>query len=264
MPTHVTLYFTANPNTAGTTAVAIPSGPFATPTSTSSPDIKVLNFALALETLEAQLYKDALARLTTGGKDSLGQHITGLGYSGTPDVTYLTKFGIVENEHQAFLTTALGGNWVTTAGALFDFGFADTNQFGTPPLTRLQTIQLVYAAEQTGVSAYLGGAGPGGLTPGGTNLTYAASILGTEARHTAAVAILLNQLTPLSGAAAIKTAPLATDPGTPPGSHGIDIPLLPDAILYGGGMVAPDTTVSGTGTINPISGPKGFVFVATP
>ncbi len=259
MPTHVTLYFTANPNTAGTTNVAIPTGPFSALTSAPSPDIKVLNFALALETLEAQLYKDALARLTTGGKDSLGQTITGLGLSGA-DVNYLTEFGTVEAEHQAFLTTALGGNWVTTAGALFDFGFADTNQFGTPPLTRLQTVQLVYAAEQTGVSAYLGGAGPGGLTPGKPYLGIAASILGTEARHTAAVAILLNQLTPLTGAAAIKTAPLSTDTGTDNGL-GLDMALPPDDILYLGGQVAADTTVSGTGKINPISGPNGFVFL---
>ena len=262
MPTHVTLYFTANPNTPGTTAVAIPSGPFATPTAASSPDIKVLNFALALETLEAQLYQDALARLTTGGMDSLGQTITGLGLSGA-DVTYLTEFGTIEAEHREFLAGKLGGNWVIGAGAKFDFGFADTNSFGTPPLTRLQTVQLVYAAEQTGVSAYLGGAGPGGLTPQGPYLGPAASILGTEARHTAAVAILLNG-PPFNESPKLATAPLATDAGVAFGSlvsRGTDIPLAPDDILYLGGTVAADTTVSGTGKINPISGPNGFVFV---
>ena len=199
MPTHVTLYFTVNPNTAGTTAVQIPTGPFTALTSAPSPDIKVLNFALALETLEARLYKDALARLTTGGTDMFGNTITGLNVSGA-DVTYLTTFGTVEAEHQAFLESQLGGNWAISAGAKFDFGFADTNNFGTPPLTRLQTVQLVYAAEQTGISAYLGGAGPGGLTPGGPYLGVAASILGTEARHTTAVAILLNSpLPPFNG-----------------------------------------------------------------
>ena len=256
--THVTLYFTANPNTAGTTNVAIPTGPFSALTSTPSPDIKVLNFALALETLEAQLYKDALARLTGGGKDSLGQTITGLNVTGA-DVTYLTEFGTIEAEHQAFLTTALGGNWAAAAGAVFDFGFADTNQFGTAPLTREQTLQLVYAAEQTGVSAYLGGAGPGGLTPGGSYLSVAASILGTEARHTAAVAITLNSLY----GSKIATAPLAypnKDTGTA-GGTGLDTALAPDDILYLGGQVAADTTVSGTGKINPISGPNGFVFL---
>ncbi len=261
MPTHVTLYFTANPNTAGTTNVAIPTGPFSALTSTPSPDIKVLNFALALETLEAQLYKDALARLTTGGTDSMGQTITGLNVTGA-DVNYLTEFGTIEASHQAFLTTALGGNWALTAGVTFDFGFADTNSFGTAPLTRLQTIQLVYAAEQTGVSAYLGGAGPGGLTPGGPYLGIAASILGTEARHTAAVAILLNG--PLfNEAPKLATAPLVyptKDLGTG-GGPGLDMALAPDDILYLGGQVAPDTTVSGTGKINPISGPNGFVFL---
>jgi hypothetical protein len=259
MPTHVTLYFTANPNITGTTAVAIPTGPFSSLTSAPSPDIKVLNFALALETLEAQLYKDALARLTTGGTDSLGQTITGLGLSGA-DVNYLTEFGTVEAEHQAFLETALGnGNWALTAGAKFDFGFADTNQFGTPALSRLQTIQLVYAAEQTGISAYLGGAGPGGLTPGGAYLPIAASILGTEARHTTAVAILLNG-PPFNESPQLATAPLAPDTGTA-GGHGLDTALAPDAILYASGQVAADTTVAGNGLINGISGPKGFVFV---
>ena len=263
MPTHVTLYFTVNPNTAGTTIVQIPSGPFSALTSAPSPDIKVLNFALALETLEAELYRQAVLRLTTGGTDMFGNTITGLNVSGA-DVTYLTTFAAVEAEHRNFLTTALGGNWVTAAGAKFDFGFADTNNFGTPALTRLQTVQLVYAAEQTGVSAYLGGAGPGGLTPGGAYLGIAASILGTEARHTTAVAILLNG--PLfNESPKLATAPLAypvNDVGTANGI-GLDTALSPDVILNGGtsNKVAPDTTVSGTGVINPISGPNGFVFV---
>ena len=261
MPTHVTLYYTTDPMTAGTTAVAIPVGAFASPTTAPSPDIKVLNFALALETLEARLYKDALARLTTGGTDMFGQTITGLNVTG-PDVTYLQNFGTVEAEHQAFLEKQLGGNWALAAGAKFDFGFADNNNFGTPALSRLQTVQLVYAAEQTGVSAYLGGAGPGGLTPGGPYLGVAASILGTEARHTTAVAILLNS--PLfNETPKLATAPLAypvPDIGTG-GGTGLDMALAPDMILNLGGMVAPDTTVSGTGKINPISGANGFVFV---
>ena len=211
-----------------------------------TPNIKVLNYALALETLEAQLYKDALARLTGGGTDSLGQHITGLGLAASElDVKYLTEFGTVEAEHQAFLEGALGGNWAAAAGAKFDFGFADTNQFNKPPLTRLQTTQLVYAAEQTGVSAYLGGAGPGGLTPGSTDLAYAASILGTEARHTATVAILLNSPT-FNESPKLATAPLSTDKGTDNGP-GLDTALAPDAVLYSGGQVAADTTVAGDG-----------------
>ena len=260
-PTHVTLYFAADPKIAGTASVPIPVGKFGSLTTAAGPDIKVLNFALALETLEAELYRQAILRLTTGGTDMFGNTITGLNVTGA-DVTYLQTFGMIENEHRDFLTAALGGNWVTSAGAKFDFGFADTNNFGTPALTRLQTVQLVYAAEQTGVSAYLGGAGPGGLTPGGTYLGIAASILGTEARHTTAVAILLNS--PLfNETPKLATAPLAypvKDLGTANGT-GLDTALAPDAILNLGGVVAKDTTVKGDGVINAISGPKGFVFV---
>ena len=262
-PTHVTLYFTVNPNTAGTTAVPIPVGKFGSLTTAAGPDIKVLNFALALETLEAELYRQAVLRLTTGGTDMFGNTITGLNVTGA-DVNYLSTFGIIEAEHRDFLTSALGGNWVTSAGAKFDFGFADTNNFGTPALTRLQTVQLVYAAEQTGVSAYLGGAGPGGLTPGGPYLGIAASILGTEARHTTAVAILLNG--PLfNETPKLATAPLVypvKDLGTASGP-GLDTALSPDVILNGGtsNKVAADTTVKGDGVINPISGPNGFVFI---
>ena len=259
MPTHATLYYTTDPKIAGTTSVAIPSGPFTALTSAPA-DIKVLNFALALETLEAELYAEALMRLTTGGKDMSGNTITGLGIpASAPDVQYLATFGKVEMEHRDFLATALGGNWVTSSGAFFDFGFADTNNFGKPALTRLQTVQLVYAAEQTGVSAYLGGAAA--LTPGGTYLGIAASILGTEARHTTAVSILLNGPT-FNESPRLATAPLSTDLGTANGP-GLDKALAPDAILNTGGTVAADTTVAGDGVINPISGPNGFVFLPT-
>ena len=123
----------------------------------------------------------------------------------------------------------------------------------------MQTVQLVYAAEQTGISAYLGGiTAPAGLTPGGKYLGIAASILGTEARHTTAVAILLNSGL-FNETPKLATAPLAGDLGTAKGP-GLDTALPPDAILYAGGTVAADTTVSGTGKINGVSGPTGFVF----
>ena len=257
--THVTLFFTTDPKNATAPSVAVPST--AKNFTTASADVKVLNFALALETLEAELYRQAILRLTMGGTDMFGSKITGLGLTG-PDVTYLTTFARIETEHRDFLTAALGNNWVVDAKAIFDFGFADTNNFGKPALNRLQTTQLVYAAEQTGVSAYLGGAGPGGLTPGGKYLGIAASILGTEARHTTAVSILLNGPT-FNVMPKLATAPFSGDKGTA-GGPGLDTALAPDAILNQGGLVAADTTVAGDGKINPISGPNGFVFVVTP
>ena len=239
--TPVTLYFTTSP---GAGAIQVPG----------TGDTQVLNFALALETLEAELYRQALARLTTGGTDMFGQTITGLGHTAADlDVKYIAEFTTVEAQHRDFLTGALGGNWVTNAKAKFDFGIADTNNFGVAPLTRLQTVQLVYAAEQTGVSAYLGGAGV--LTPGSTNLTFAAAILGTEARHTTAVAIVLN------GPIFNENPKLATAPlidGDPGSNGGKDDPLTPDQILNQGGVVSKATTVAGDGKINPVSGLKGF------
>ena len=241
-----TLYFSASP---GTGAVQVPNT--AKNFATGSTDVQVLNFALALETLENELYKEALMRLTIGGQDMFGNAITGLGVTGK-DVNYITEFGTVEAQHQTFLEGTLGNNWVVDAKGRFDFGFANTNNFGKPALTRLQTVELVYAAELTGISAYLGGAGV--LTPGSTYLTYAAAILGTEARHTTAVAIILNG-PPYNLNGALKTAPLPGD------NAGKDYPLLPDQILNSGGSVAKDLTPDGTGTINPVSGAKGFVFL---
>lgn len=239
--TPVTLYFTTSP---GTGAVQVPG----------TGDPQVLNFALALETLEAELYRQALARLTTGGTDMFGQTITGLNLAANqPDVKYIVEFAQIEVQHRDFLTAALKGNWVTNAGVKFDFGLADTNNFGAAALSRLQTVQLVYAAEQTGVSAYLGGAGA--LTPGSTNLTFAAAILGTEARHTTAIAIVLNG-PPLNEAPKLATAPLID--GDPGSNGGKDDPLTPDQILNQGGVVSKATTVAGDGKINPISGAKGF------
>jgi Ferritin-like domain len=59
-------------------------------------DVKVLNYALALEDLEADLYTQAFQRLTVGGKNKLGKELPGmnLGFSNA-DVYYMHVFGIV-------------------------------------------------------------------------------------------------------------------------------------------------------------------------
>jgi hypothetical protein len=229
--TAITLYFTTAPGT-GATFVQIPG----------TGDIQVLNYALSAETLEAELYRQAVLRLTTGGTDMFGQTITGLGV--------LQEFAVIEAQHRDYLTAALQGNWVTTANAKFDFGFANTNNFGIPALTRLQTVELVYAAELTGVSAYLGAIPL--FNPAKTYLSVAAAILGTESRHTAYLAATLNG-PPFNLAGALKTAPLATE------NMGRDTPLTPDQVLNQGGIIgAPDNTVANDGKIGPISGSKGF------
>ncbi len=177
-------------------------------------DIQVLNYALALEDLEADLYAQALLRLTTGGTDpqassSVGT-ITGLGLSTSAlDVSYILKFSSVEAAHRDFLKGALGTSAITTiAPAKYDFGLQN--------MTRQQVLDLVLEAEATGVQAYLG-AIPS-LTVKSTYLATAAAIQGTEARHTSVLTVVRNLLIsqgtysdPIA-----PVAPLKGDPGVTP------------------------------------------------
>ena len=180
-------------------------------------DVKVLNFALALEDLEAEAYAQAIQRLTTGGnggRDAVpGTVITGLGLSTSQrDVTFIQRFGRVEQQHRDFLRSA-----ITSAGgtpiAPFDY------DFGIPTMTRLQVVTLIYRLEQGGVGAYLGGI-PFFSTK--TYLAVAAGILGTEARHTAIIANVLNNL---AGRNTVDVAPLANN------NNGRDTPVVPDDVL---------------------------------
>ena len=115
-------------------------------------DIKVLNYALALEALEADLYAQALIRLTNGGTNLLGTTITGLQLSATePDVKYVGEFGTIEQQHRNFLNGALGSQSILLSalnGAKFDFGIQN--------MSRQQIVEMLYGVENTGVQAYLG------------------------------------------------------------------------------------------------------------
>jgi len=177
-------------------------------------DIKVLNFALALEDLETDLYVQAKFRLTTGGTNALGVKINGLGLGGQhPDVRFTNEFGKVEREHRDFLRatiTSVGGPVIP----MFRYDFNMQN------LSRRQVGDLLYTAEQTGVGAYLG-AIPFFSSDDSPYIQTAAAILGTEGRHTAVIAASLNVLYNRS----IPTAPLANQ------NDGRDTPLAPDTVL---------------------------------
>jgi hypothetical protein len=194
-------------------------------------DIKVLNYALALEALEADLYVQVLQRLTTGGTNGLGRTIPGLGLASSEiDVSYLTQFARVEREHRDFLNGALGAASIIGTGANgilrnanFDFGLDDASRN-----SRQQVLELLYTVENTGTQAYLG-AIPSFSTK--NFLVAAAGIQGTEARHTAVVAIIYNLLgfTPRK-----DTAPLVGQTTSILGSSntsGIDGTLTPDQVL---------------------------------
>ena len=192
-------------------------------------DIKVLNYALALEALEANLYVQALQRLTTGGTNGVGKTITGLNVaSSEPDVRYTAQFGTVEAQHRDFLNGALGpNNSIIGTGSNGKLRTAQFD-FGIESMTRQQVVNLLYTVENTGVSAYLGAIK---YFATNTYLLAAGGIQATEARHTAAIAIVSNQLFGTS----IVTAPLAGQNSGPQGgvtnTNGIDGTLEPDTVL---------------------------------
>ncbi len=179
-------------------------------------DVKVLNYALALEDLEADLYIQALARLTKGDKARgiKGLHVK----ASSDDVQYLATFGKVEIEHRDFLRGAL-----TALGAKVISPFKYDFQINS--LNRQAVLNLVYTAEKTGVAAYLGAIPL--LSINSPYLAIAGAIEGTEARHTAAIAATLDKLFHLS----IPTAPLAGSGSTALSKAGIDEPLTPDEVL---------------------------------
>ena len=155
-------------------------------------DIKVLNYALALEALEADLYRQALGRLTGGYSyvNAAGTTVTvsGLALATTePDVSYVTAFGAVEAQHRDFLNGALGSASILNSAlknARFDFGITNAT-------TRAQVIDLLYTVENLGVQAYLGAIK---FFATKTYLLAAGAIQATEARHTAVIAAVSNTL----------------------------------------------------------------------
>lgn len=166
-------------------------------------DIKVLNYALALEALEANLYVQAQQKLTALGVSS-----------SDPVAKYLAEFGKVEAQHRDYLIAKLGTNSIlnsTLKGATFNFG--------TNLDTAASILDFLITVEDTGVKAYLG-AIPS-FTAGSQYLPVAAAIQGTEARHTAALIVVKNR----KYGTTISPAPLYTE------NNGIDTTLAPDTVL---------------------------------
>ncbi len=178
-------------------------------------DVKVLNYALTLEDLEADLYQQALLRLTSGGTNALGKTLPGLGVSEMePDVKYLRAFAPVEAKHRDFLRQSLNSLFSGLATRSFRY------DFGLETKSRPEVLDFMVTVERTGLQAYLG-AIPHLKTT--LFVAAAAAIQGTEARHTTALTIVQNAL--FNGDNPKPVAPLATD------NNGIDKPLDPDAVL---------------------------------
>lgn len=178
-------------------------------------DVRVLNYALALEDLESDLYVQALQRLTTGGTNKVGKTIPGLGLSERqPDVAYVQEFAPVEAAHREFLRNSLESLFSGLAIKPFKY------DFGIETKSREEVLALLIDVEATGAMAYLG-AVPYLRTNFFT--TAAAAIQGTEARHTTTLTIVQNRL--FNGDNPKPVAPLASD------NNGRDGTLEPDFVL---------------------------------
>jgi ferritin-like protein len=133
-------------------------------------DVKILNYALTLEYLEAAFYKDAVARGALSGNV----------------LTFARLVHKHERTHVKTLRNVLGHKAVKSPKFDFKGTTADQAKF----------LQTSFALENTGVHAYLGQAAH---IRNKTLLGAAASIATVEARHAAAVALLLGQITGETG-----------------------------------------------------------------
>lgn len=129
-------------------------------------DIGVLNYAYALEQLEAAFYEEALKHIITGCT--------------TTELNALLQIGQHEIVHREFLKAALGSNAIPALQV--DFSSIDLTN-------RDSVFQAAKTFEDTGVAAY-NGAGKLLKTP--AYLVLAGKIVSVEARHAATIRDILN------------------------------------------------------------------------
>ncbi|MGI4789273.1 MAG: ferritin-like domain-containing protein [Janthinobacterium lividum] len=168
-------------------------------------NVVVLNYALTLETLEADLYRQALniaagLPIATALPADVSSYSQAVGNGSlSPALApvaflYLQQYAGVEAAHRDFLRAAIaskGGTPVPANPKGYNIGLAAGTDLGT-------IMTLIRTVEETGVTAYLGAAG---FLTDATLVQIAASIYTTEARHSAGVNYVLGLPTGPTGAA---------------------------------------------------------------
>lgn len=182
----------------------------------SNENTVVLNFALTLETLEADLYRQAIN--IASGKPASTPAPANNDYSSyslaiapgnlNPQKAaigflYLQQYAGVEATHRDFLRGVLGSAAVPANANGYTANFGNTLE---------SILTLISAVEEQGVRAYLGAAGF--LTDLGTIQT-ASTIYTTEARHSAGVNYILGTNAGLS-----QTSNTGLEIGPTPGANG--------------------------------------------
>ncbi len=156
-------------------------------------DVGILNYAYALEQLEAAFYETALKNIISGCSST--------------ELHALLQIGQHEIVHREFLKAALGSNAIPTLQV----------NFSSIDLTKRDSVlQAAKTFEDTGVAAY-NGAGRLIHTP--AYLTLAGKIVSVEARHAATIRDLLNP----------KSMDFAGDDVID--ANGLDQALAPSAVL---------------------------------
>lgn len=207
-------------------------------------NVVVLNFALTLETLEADLYRQAL-------NVAAGQPITAplpatnanaytlavspgslTGPQAAAGFLYLQQFAYVEAAHRDFLRAfipTLGGTPVPANPK----GYSAASAGLVPGASLSAILAVILTAEETGVSAYLGSAG---FLTSPALVQAASTIYSTESRHSAVINLTLGNIT---------GNPLATAAPGPYNATGGAQPLgnakIPATFLNGSTAVYPGT-----------------------
>ena len=130
-------------------------------------DVDILQFALTLEFLEAEFYRQGFIQFPA-------DQFTALGLS-QQEIQNLVNIGKTEEAHVVLLQGAIAQAGSQPVQACqYNFGFTDAAGM----------VQTAAVLEQVGVSAYLGGAA---LIADGGILTTAGTILSIEARHASVI-----------------------------------------------------------------------------
>jgi hypothetical protein len=177
----------------------------ATPMDVGGGDTGILNFAYALEQLEAAFY--------TQVNDSFYYGIT------PAEQAILTDIMYHEVIHRNFFKAALG----TAAIPMLEFDFSKIDF-----KSRTSVLNTAKSLEDTGVSAYNGA---GAYITSADYLTLAGKIVSVEARHASAIRDLLNP----------KSADFAGDDVVNP-SSGLDFSRTPNSTTGGPSIVATANT----------------------
>jgi len=166
-------------------------------------NLVVLNFALTLETLEADLYRQALnvaagqpittpLPATNANAYKLAAPVGTLNaQQAQVGFLYLQQFAYVEAAHRDFLRTFIpmqGGTPVPANPK----GYSAAAAGLAPGATLSQLLTVILTAEETGVSAYLGAAK---FLMNQAFVEAASSIYSTESRHSAVINLTLGNIT---------------------------------------------------------------------